>query len=124
MENTIVWFDIPVKDLKRAKSFYQTVLKIELQEMEGPDGNKRAFFPFGPGVASGCLVEAHAPLYEVSVKGPVIYLNGGKDLSEPLARVVEAGGKVTMEKFSIGEFGRIARFIDTEGNQIALHSPN
>jgi predicted enzyme related to lactoylglutathione lyase len=122
MENMVVFFDIPVKDLNRAKSFYETVLKIELHEMTGPDGNPRAFFPSAPGVASGCLVQAS--IYPINKPGVVMYLNGGKDLSEPLARVIQAGGKISMEKTSIGDYGRIARFIDTEGNEIAFHSPN
>lgn len=122
MENMVVWFDIPAVDLKRATNFYKTVLKIEMQEMDGPDGHKCAFFPFALGVASGCLVQG--PNYQVGQSGSLIYLNGGADLSEPLSRVEGAGGKVLLEKTSIGDHGFIARFIDTEGNQVALHSPN
>lgn len=122
MENMVVWFDIPANDLKRAVSFYKTVLNIELQEMDGPDGHKCAFFPFAPGIPSGCLVQG--PNYQVSSTGSLIYLNGGKDLSEPLSRVESAGGKIVMGKTSIGEHGFIARFMDSEGNQVALHSSN
>ena len=60
--------------------------------------------------------------FEPSDKGTVVYLNGGDDLSTPLAKVEAAGGKVLMPKTSIGENGFMAHFLDTEGNHVALHS--
>jgi predicted enzyme related to lactoylglutathione lyase len=39
-----------------------------------------------------------------------------------LAKVVKNGGKALMPKTSIGEWGFIANFEDSEGNRIALHS--
>ncbi len=57
-----------------------------------------------------------------SADGSTIYLNGGEDLSVPLARVEAAGGKVLMPKTDIQENGFIAQFTDTEGNRVALHS--
>jgi predicted enzyme related to lactoylglutathione lyase len=119
MNNTVVWFEIPVKDLNRAVKFYSKVLGVEVQPMEaGP--NKMAFFPFAPGVASGALVESkeNAP----NEKGTLVYLNGGDDLSLPLKRVEGAGGKVLQAKTGIGDHGFIATFKDSEGNRVALHS--
>ncbi len=44
-------------------------------------------------------------------------LNGGEDLSEPLSRVENAGGKIVMPKTKINdEIGYMAMFIDSEGN--------
>jgi len=121
MENTLVWFDLPVTDLKRAIIFYKTVFKVELQEMEnGP--NKMAFFPFEAGVVSGALIEG--PDYVPSDSGTIVYLNGGKDLSDPLGRVEAAGGSIVMEKTDVGDNGFIARFKDLDGNIVALHNPN
>ena len=54
--------------------------------------------------------------------GAKIYLNGNPDLSDALSRIEKAGGKVTMPKTQIGEFGFMAFFTDTEGNTVALHS--
>ncbi len=119
MENTVVWFDIPVSDIERGKTFYQAVMGVELTDMEnGP--SKMAMFPFAPGIASGALVQG--PGSEPGVSGTTIYLNGGKDLSDPLSRVESAGGVIVMPKTSIGEYGFVARFKDTEGNIVALHS--
>jgi predicted enzyme related to lactoylglutathione lyase len=39
-----------------------------------------------------------------------------------LGKVEAAGGKVLMDKISIGENGFIAFFLDTEGNRVGLHS--
>jgi len=36
--------------------------------------------------------------------------------------VEQAGGKVTMPKTGIGPNGFMAFFVDTEGNQMAMHS--
>ena len=33
-ENALNWFEIPAKDIKRAKKFYETVFGIKMQEME------------------------------------------------------------------------------------------
>lgn len=123
MENTVVWFDLPVSDLGRAIKFYSEVLKVEIQEMEQEmNGCKFAMFPFAPNTPSGSLVQG--PENEPSTKGSVIYLNGGNDLAGPLSRVESAGGKIVLEKTSLGPNGFMAKFTDTEGNLVALHSPN
>jgi len=50
-------------------------------------------------------------------------LNGGDDLSTPLARVEAAGGQVEMPKTKISdEVGFMAIIRDTEGNRVAFHS--
>lgn len=119
MNNFVVWFDIPVKNLDRAMKFYSDVMCVELKKMEiGP--NKQANFPFTPGVASGSLREIRES--EPSATGTMVYLNGGEDLSTPLACVEAAGGKIIKEKTRIGENGFMAIFKDTEGNHVALHS--
>ena len=119
MNNFVVWFDIPVKNLDRAMKFYSKVMSVELKSVEiGP--GKQANFPFVPGVASGSLKESKES--EPSAAGTMVYLNGGEDLSVPLARVEAAGGTIVKHKTRIGENGFMAIFKDTEGNHVALHS--
>lgn len=118
MENLVVWFDIPVKNLDRSTKFYGHVLNVQLQRMEQP--LPWAMFPFAPGVTSGSLVESKE--ISPSQQGTTVYLNGGKDLAGPLDRVEAAGGKVLQKKTPIGEHGFIAYFEDTEGNRVGLHS--
>ena len=119
MENVVVWFSIPAINLQRAMKFYQQVMAQDLKIMEqGPV--PMAFFPFTPGVASGALTESKE--LKPGNQGGTVYLNGGKDLSVPLAKVESAGGKVLQKKTAIGPHGHIGYFEDTEGNRVGLHS--
>ena len=124
MTNPVFWFEIPVTDIERAKKFYSTLLGVEMVDYPMPDPNmKYAVFPHNketPG-ASGALMEAPG-FQKPSMDGTTVYLDGGDDLSVPLARVEAAGGKILMPKTSIGENGFMALFADTEGNKVALHS--
>lgn len=122
MTNAINWFEIPVTDFDRAKQFYGKLFNSEIQEMPHPDF-KYGMLPcdMQNGVGGG-IVQGEG--YEPSDKGALIYLNGGDDLSGPLSRVEEAGGKIVLPKTSIGANGFMAHFIDTEGNKVALHSMN
>ena len=127
MANVITWFEIPVKNFQRASDFYGKVLDGPIQ----PIDNAGAMMPtiknygFLPGSSDqtevgGAIVEGEG--YEPSQAGSTVYLNGGDDLSTPLSRVEEAGGKVIVPKTAIGENGFMAQFIDTEGSRVALHS--
>lgn len=121
MANALNWFEIPAKNFKRAKSFYESVLNISIVEMPHPM-LKYGMFPadYQNGEVGGGLVEGEG--FEPSEKGSLIYLNGGEDLAVPLSRIEGAGGKIVLPKTSIGANGFMAHVIDTEGNRIALHS--
>lgn len=120
MASAINWFEIPVKNFDRAKKFYETVLDITM--ILPFDGMKYAMFPadMQKGEIGGGLIEEQG--YEPSLNGAVIYLNGGEDLSVPLSKVEDAGGKIVIPKKSIGANGFMAIFTDTEGNRMAFHS--
>lgn len=116
----INWFEIPVKDLKRAKSFYQELLDVEINEVD-MHGTKMGFFPNKQNSVSGALVKGEG--YSPSESGSLLYLNGGKDLNKYLQRVEKLGGQVLVEKTKIGDdAGFFGLFIDTESNRIAFHS--
>jgi predicted enzyme related to lactoylglutathione lyase len=121
MANAINWFEIPAKNFARAKSFYESVLGVRIEEMPHP-AYKYGMIPadMEKGQVGGGLVQGEG--FEPSGKGTIVYLNGGDDLAAPLARVEKAGGKIVMPKTSIGANGFMAQFIDTEGNRVALHS--
>lgn len=44
------------------------------------------------------------------------------DVALALGRARTAGGKVITEKMSIGEYGFVGHFEDSEGNRVGLHS--
>ena len=120
MANAADWFEIPVRDLARAKAFYTRVFRIEMHEMEmGPA--KMAMFPMDPAAAGsgGTLIQDEG--YTPSKDGSLIYL-AVDDIDATLKRVEQAGGKILVPKLNIGEHGNIAHFEDSEGNRVALHS--
>lgn len=123
-ENSLNWFEISVSDISRAKEFYEAIFDIEMYQ-ENMMGMEMAYFPSeaGNGKASGALVQSenHKP----SMDGAKIYLNGNPDLSNALSKIEAAGGQILMPKTKISdEIGHMAFFIDTEGNNVALHSNN
>lgn len=122
MANVINWFEIPAKNFNRACDFYSKVLDGTVQVMDaGESPMQMGFLPgSGPGVVGGAVVAGEG--YEPNASGSIVYLNGGDDLSTPLARVEDAGGQVVLPKTNIGENGFVAQFMDTEGNRVALHS--
>jgi len=119
--NPVVWFEIPVKDLDRAKKFYEGVLDVKLSPNEmGP--MKMAFFPMKDDAmgATGSLVKA--PGHKPSDTGTAVYFFVD-DIIATLDKIKSKGGKVVLPKTEIGEWGFMAEFTDTEGNRVALHSP-
>lgn len=119
--NALNWFEIPVTDIARAATFYETVFDISMERSD-PPGFEIAIFPHTHlGKVGGALVKSD--FHKPSTSGAVIYLNANPDLQLVLDRVEKAGGKVvhakTLVTKEIGYFGLIN---DTEGNLIALHS--
>ncbi len=119
-KSIVVWFEIPTTDLARAAKFYSAVFQLDMKP-EVFEGYPMAFFPFNDQGISGALIkDEHA---SPSAQGPLIYLNGGADLSQVLARVEAAGGKVLTAKTLITkEIGYFGVFLDSEGNRVAVHS--
>jgi predicted enzyme related to lactoylglutathione lyase len=88
--------------------------------MEMP-GMKMYMFEGGPEHpgAAGSLIQTEQA--KPSTVGTTIYF-WCEDLANEISRIEGAGGQLIMPMTSIGEFGFIAMFIDTEGNKIGLHS--
>ena len=119
--NSLNWFEIPAIDVARSKKFYETIFGIEMEDNEMGD-SKMAFFPWTPGSgkATGAVVQSenHKP----SMEGTIVYLNANPTIDHVIDKVEGAGGKVLAPKMSIGDHGHIAFIMDTEGNNIGLHS--
>lgn len=119
--NPVNWFEIPVKDMDKAKKFYQAVFgyNLEVHEM---DPFTMAFFPMAEGLlpgATGTLIKGQS--YVPSHSGTLVYFSVD-DIEETLRKINANGGKTLMPKKSIGEYGFIAHFEDSEGNRLALHA--
>ncbi|MDH5232653.1 MAG: VOC family protein [Gammaproteobacteria bacterium] len=118
--NPVNWFEIPTSDLNRAKDFYEAILGFDLTPSEmGP--LKMAWFPMlaESSGSTGSLVQAEG--YTPSHAGSMVYFHVD-NIEATLAKVTDNGGEVLMPKMSIGEFGFVSHFQDSEGNRVALHA--
>lgn len=122
-QSMVVWFEIPVNDMDRAKAFYETVFDIKIG-IQNFGGLLMGWFPFNEGQsgASGTLIKQDS--YIPSKEGTLVYFNC-EDVGNELSRVEAAGGQIYQPKTQISpEHGYMAVFIDTEGNRVALHANN
>lgn len=120
--NPVVWFEIYVQDMNRAKKFYESVFAVSLAQLENPiPGMELWAFPMqenGAG-ATGALVKMD--------EGPsggnstLVYFSCA-DCAVEAKKAASSGGHICKDKFSIGQYGFIALVTDTEGNMIGLHS--
>lgn len=120
--NPVSWFEIYVKDIERAKSFYESVFQVKLQPL-GPPLPEAEFWAFpadrdGDGI-SGCLVRMDG--VPCGGSGTLVYFHS-EDCTTEESRIEAAGGKIHRSKMPIGEFGFVALAVDPEGNLIGLHS--
>lgn len=122
--NIFTWVEIYVDDMDRARKFYESVLKVELIDMETPgdmDDMQMVSFPWdenAPNI-SGALVKTSS--VKPGSGGTVVYL-ACDDCATETSRVKGAGGEVLQDKFQIGEHGFCSICLDTEGNMIGFHS--
>ncbi|PZN81694.1 MAG: hypothetical protein DM484_07845 [Candidatus Methylumidiphilus alinenensis] len=122
----LAWFEIPVNDLERAVSFYNTVFTTEVVILD-----KRANY----GSMVGLLIQSdtligtltqNIPYVPSQREGCILYLNvDDEPLQTVLLRVEAAGGQVLLPVTPIDPnrpLGHVAWILDSEGNRIGLHS--
>ena len=123
--NVLTWFEIPVTDIDRAKTFYETILDIKM--VKRADGNDESvFFPHDPNVIQATSGRVTGVLSKTerdssANQGTMVYINASPDLQAVVDRVEQAGGKVIVPRREIPA-GFIAIIIDTEGNKVGLHA--
>ena len=122
--NPVVWFEIYVQDLERARRFYETVLDVKLEPLPSPDpgdGFEMLMFPGDPerpGSGGALAKMAGVP----SGGNSTLVYFACADCAVEGGRIEAAGGRVERPKMSIGEYGHIMLARDTEGNMFGLHS--
>jgi hypothetical protein len=119
VKNNVVWFEIPSADFKRAVAFYESIFGQELKKMDFM-GTPTAVFAYEKPAISGCVLQEEA--IRPGLAGSVVYLNADGIFDQVLERVPKAGGKVVTVIDLPPGMGRAARIIDTEGNQVGLHT--
>lgn len=123
MPNLLVWADLPVKDMARARTFYGHLLGTEIPEIPGQEGKVALLMAPGTGDEMDAAVDiATDSMTEPSTThGPVIYLSARGDIDGMLERAIEAGGTVFKDKEDFGQYGGwLAYIVDTEGNLVGL----
>lgn len=124
-KNPVVWFEIYVDDLKRAKKFYEQVLDLKLSELPTPDDVKDEMemmaFPMEmeQDGASGALVKMKG--FEAGGNSTIVYFRS-EDCAIEEVKIKNAGGKVFKSKQSLGEYGFMVLASDSEGNMFGIHS--
>ena len=120
--NPVTWFEIYVTDMKRARTFYQGLLDVELSlsDMSGEE-MEMYLFPWEEGLpgAAGALIRH--PMQNPAGEGHIIYFSVS-DCGQTSQWALDQGSSVYVEKQSIGEHGFIAIVSDSDGNTIGLHS--
>ena len=120
MKNPITIFEIPVTQITRAIHFYQSILDINIEQMDF-DGIHMGLFPSEGEMPFGVLMQGEG--YMPSSQGVTIYLNAGDNLQGILDKVEPNGGKIMLPKTAHADkSGFFALFVDCEGNKIGLHS--
>lgn len=122
-QNPVGWFEIYVRDMPRAKAFYEKTLGVTLSKLKqsGESLDDMWAFPMqqGGNGAAGALARMEgAP---IGAGGTIVYFVC-KDCAETAKQAEQAGGKIMKDKFSIGDYGNIALVTDPDGNIIGLHS--
>jgi predicted enzyme related to lactoylglutathione lyase len=124
MANVVVWADVPVLDMDRARAFYAHLLGGPVDLMPGTS-DVALLMPLGTGapsdVSGDLVVGSGAPSL---THGATIYLSAMGDIDGMLVRAVEAGGAVLREKGFMGDqIGWIAYIQDSEGNRVGIQQP-
>ncbi|MBV8926516.1 MAG: VOC family protein [Bradyrhizobium sp.] len=121
--NPVGWFEIYVRDINRAKTFYETVLGTPLTKLpqSGDSLDDMWAFPMNQGASGAAGALAKMDGAAVGPGGTIVYFVTD-DCATVARRAKQAGGQIVKEKFSIGQYGHIALVTDLDGNVIGLHS--
>ena len=125
MKNPAHWFTLYVRDLTRAKTFYEAVFQIRLEDLPVAGTEARyATFP-GDNNAPGCSgMLCHDPRQPFNPGNSVLLYFVCDDCAIEAARAAQHGGKVLTGKTAIGnDYGFDAVIEGSEGNRIGLYSP-
>lgn len=118
------WVEIPVKDLERALTFYQTVFDLPPTDILADDVRRISILalPSPEGQAGVSLNQTSN--FEPSDQGVLVYFFVEPDLSLQLSRIEAAGGAIIEPKNVRPAGGFFATIKDTEGNLLILNSPS
>lgn len=121
-KNIICWFEIYVKDIHRARTFYINVLNEKINEVVETPMLKIASFAKGRdgSIVTGALIEMQgAKTGDGKAVNTIVYFPTD-DCTASEQKVIVAGGKVIKSKFPVDAPGYCSLCVDTEGNNIGF----
>jgi uncharacterized protein len=122
MKSYISMFEIPATDISRAINFYQALFDIKIEKID-VEGMKMGVLPYEGQMVTGVIIQSDG--YKPSVDGVTMYWNAGENLQIVLDKVEKNGGQILVSKTAHADGGGyFAVFLDSEGNKMALNSPN
>ena len=111
---TIVHFDIPVDDVKRAQKFYSTLFGWEIKDLEMPGMEYYSVMTSGDNPVNGGMTKRQQP--QESIRN---YINVDS-LDESAAKIEELGGQIIVPKTAVPTMGWFALCLDTENNTFGI----
>jgi len=124
MHGEVVHFEVPAKDVERARAFYSGVFGWKTNDTMMPTGETYTSLittetdermrPKAPGAINGGMMKAREPY-----SGPVVTIQAD-DVTAALRSVEEHGGKTVVKRTEMGQYGAYGYFRDPEGNLMGL----
>jgi len=120
--DSVVHFEIPAKDVKRASNFYSKAFGWQFSQFPGFEYwsvgttmSDKNGMPTSPGAINGGMGKKG----KMAPKELTITVNV-PDIDKALENIKKLGGKMTGKKMPVGDMGFSAYFEDPEGNIIGL----
>ncbi|MDG6257924.1 MAG: VOC family protein [Methanomicrobiaceae archaeon] len=113
---TIVHFDLPADDTRRAMAFYRELFGWKFEKSGGPYDDsliETAALDGSPGIGGGLGKRGDPGQRSMNYVGVA-------DLDATLAQVEALGGSITMPRTAVPGFGFLAVCTDTEGNPFGV----
>lgn len=127
--NPVVHFEMPLKDRKRASTFYQTAFGWDMQ-VTGPEMGHYVLATTTPSGKDGRPESAggiNGGFYQYDPKKPgfdkpsvVVAVD---NIEEKMKIVEKAGGHIDGKPMDIPGVGTFVSIIDTEGNRVGMLQP-
>jgi hypothetical protein len=123
--DSVVHFEIPAKDVKRASTFYTKAFGWTFTQFPGFEYwsvgttmSDKNGMPTSPGAINGGMGKKGQ-----MAPDQVVVTVHVKDIDSALENIKKLGGKQVGQKMPVGDMGFSAYFSDTEGNVIGLWQP-
>jgi uncharacterized protein len=123
-QGTVIWFEIWVSDMERARAFYSGLFGWKFSPLSEYDaeGNYQEIDAGAEAGVNGALV-LQPGRERPGGRGSVLYVHVA-DLEEAAAKAVALGGRLVRERTPIAAgMGSFVLVADTEGNDLGLWVP-